>query len=126
MSAHAESYPKHKHDSKGMEQVSDHLMLTLFDEQITSAITNYYKDDSIQVQYNWWDKNYDVVEVDQAEKGNSLPKPFVIKFTILAYKNSKFLGTDTIKFGVTPRYGTKTSKPKIELLGYNHNLHKNK
>jgi hypothetical protein len=99
-------------------------MLTLFDEQITSAITNYYKDDSIQVQYNWWDKNYDVVEVDQAEKGNSLPKPFVIKFTILTYKNSKFLGTDTIKFGVTPRSRTKTSKPKIELLGYDHNLYK--
>ncbi|MET1250027.1 DUF3888 domain-containing protein [Sporolactobacillus sp. STCC-11] len=109
-----------------MEQVSDHLMVTLFDEQITSALTNYYKDDSIQVHYNWWDKKYDVVEVSQAEKGNVLPKPFVINFTILAYKNSKLLGIDTIKFGVTPRNGTKKSEPKVELLSYTHNLHKNK
>ncbi|WP_132746167.1 DUF3888 domain-containing protein [Scopulibacillus darangshiensis] len=123
---HAESRPKHKHDSKGMEQASDQLYLTLFDQRIHDAVTNYYKDDSIRMQYNWWDKNYDVVEVDQSEKGHILEYPykgkkqqfaFTIKFTVLTYKNTKPLGTDSITFGIQH---DSDMGVKIKMLGYDH------
>jgi hypothetical protein len=129
MHALAETRQKHKHDSAGMEQASDHLYLALFESKIRNAIANYYKDDSIHWQYNWWAKEYDVVEVDQSEKGHELANPFVIKFTVLTYKNSKALGTDSITFGVTPgdslSPNEKHHKTKIELLEFQHQKPKN-
>jgi hypothetical protein len=110
MHALAETRQKHKHDSVGMEQASDHLYLALFESKIRNAI-------------------YDVVEVDQSEKGHELANPFVIKFTVLTYKNSKALGTDSITFGVTPgdslSPNEKHHKTKIELLEFQHQKPKN-
>jgi len=57
-------------DSQGMEQVIDNMMLEQFGNEIQQAVKEYYKKDSIRVQYYWWDKNYDVVEVLQSEKGS--------------------------------------------------------
>jgi hypothetical protein len=124
MNPHAETRPKHKHDSAGMEQASDQLYLALFESRIREAIANYYKDDSIHWQYSWWAKDYDVVEVDQSEKGHELAKPFVIKFTVLTYKDSRALGTDAITFGVTPgdslSPNEKHHNTKIKLLDFQH------
>jgi hypothetical protein len=129
MNASAETRPKHKHDSTGMEQASDHLYLDLFGSRIRKAITNHYKDDSIHWQYNWRAKDYDVVEVDQTEKGHILAAPYVIKFTVVTYKDSKALGTDSISFGVSPGDSLspheRDQKTKIELLDFQHQDPKN-
>jgi hypothetical protein len=58
---------QHKHDSQGMEQAMDHYILSQFHDEMMQAINDYYKKE-VRVQYNWWDKNYDVVEIDQFEK----------------------------------------------------------
>lgn len=106
MATHAQR--SNNHDSVGKEQAVDQLLLSLFNEEINKAVTNYYKSDSINVQYNWWDKDYDVVEVDQTEKGHVLEYThngkkqqfaYVIRFTVRPQKD-KILGTDTITFGV--------------------------
>ncbi|GAA0430482.1 MULTISPECIES: DUF3888 domain-containing protein [Virgibacillus] len=95
----------HKHDSKGMEQVFDHFMLEQFNNKIHNALGNYYKRDSIHFQFDWWAKNYDVVEMQQSEKGRELSHPYLIKFTVKTYsEDGKHLGTDAITFGVTPVY----------------------
>jgi Protein of unknown function (DUF3888) len=120
----AETQPKHRHDSEGMEQASDHLYLALFDSRIRNAIADYYKDESIHWQYNWQARDYDVVEVDQTEKGHVLAKPYVVKFTLLTYKDSKALGTDSVSFGVSPgdtlSPNETTQKTQIELLDFQH------
>ncbi len=119
---------QHKHDSKGMEQAIDHFILDQFTDELNQAVTDYYKKDTIRVQYNWWDKNYDVVELDQSEKGNQLSHPYVIKFTVQTYDGNKKgqLGTDTITFGVSPVQFNKEfdekdlAASKVELLDYTH------
>ncbi|MYL56655.1 DUF3888 domain-containing protein [Virgibacillus halodenitrificans] len=93
----------HKHDSKGMEQVIDHFLLEQFNNKIHNALKNYYKKDSIHFQFDWWAKDYDVIEMQQSEKGQELSHPYLIKFTVKSYsEDGKQLGTDAITFGVTP------------------------
>ncbi|MDP4550128.1 DUF3888 domain-containing protein [Alkalihalobacillus macyae] len=101
----------------------DQLLLDLFAQEIRSAVTNYYKEDSVHFRFNWWDKDYDVVEVDQSEKGHILEFthdgkkqqfPYIIKFTIQPQKD-KSLGTDTITFGVQQ---DAELKPNIKMLSY--------
>ncbi|MFT9497936.1 DUF3888 domain-containing protein [Anaerosolibacter sp.] len=122
----AQTKPKHKHDSKGMEQVMDHFMLEQFHAEIFQAVKDHYKKDSVGIQFNWWDKNYDVVEIEQWEKGNELSHPFIVKFTVLPNGENKQLGIDTITFGVTPSdlYQEFDKKDiaavKVELLNYKH------
>jgi len=118
-----------KHDSKGMEQAIDHFILDQFTDELAQAVKDFYKKDSIRVQYNWWDKNYDVVELVQSEKGRELSHPYVIKFTVSTYDGNKTgqLGTDTITFGVAPLQFNKEldeanlAASKVELLNYKHN-----
>lgn len=119
---------RHKHDSQGMEQAFDQFLLLQFNDEIKQAIKEYYKKDSIRVQYYWWDKDYDVVEIDQSEKGHELSHPYVIKFTVLTYDGNKSgqLGQDSITFGVSPLLfnkemdGRNIAGSKVELLDYKH------
>ncbi|MFZ3580029.1 DUF3888 domain-containing protein [Virgibacillus sp. DJP39] len=117
-----------KHDSKGMEQSVDQFILSQFTDELRQAMNDYYKKDSIRAQYNWWDKDYDVVELLQSEKGRELSHPFIIKFTVETYDGNKKgqLGTDTITFGVSPLNFNKNlseknlAAVKVELLNYKH------
>lgn len=119
---------QHKHDSKGMEQAMDHFILDQFTDEMVQAVKDFYKKDSVRIQYNWWDKNYDVVELDQSEKGRELSHPYIIKFTVITYDGNKTgkLGTDTITFGVSPLQFNKEldeknlAATKVELLNYSH------
>jgi hypothetical protein len=123
---HAEK--QHKHDSKGMEQVFDHFILDQFSDELKQAVIDFYKKDSIRIQYNWRDGNHDVVELEQSEKGNELSHPYVIKFTVQTYDGNKKgqLGTDTVTFGVSPiqfnkKYDEKNlAAAKVDLLDYSH------
>ncbi|UOR13714.1 DUF3888 domain-containing protein [Halobacillus amylolyticus] len=128
MTTHAQS--SNNHDTKGQEQAVDQLLLDLFNQEIDDAVANYYKEDSINYQYNWWDKDYDVVEVDQTEKGHVLEYvhngkkqqfAYVVKFTVQPQKD-KVLGTDTITFGVQQDANL---EPKIKMLSYDHSEPKN-
>ncbi|MCK1993230.1 DUF3888 domain-containing protein [Peribacillus muralis] len=116
----------HEHDSNGMEQVMDHFILEQFSAELNQAVKDFYKKDSVRIQYNWWDKNYDVVEINQSEKGSELSHPYIIKFTVLTYEGNKMgqLGTDTITFGVSPFNKELDEKnlaaSKVELLTYSH------
>lgn len=74
---------QHKHDSEGMEQAVDHFILDKFSDESNQTVRDFYKKDVIRVQYNWWDENYNVVELDQSEKGNELTYPYVIKITVI-------------------------------------------
>ncbi|MBT2680068.1 DUF3888 domain-containing protein [Bacillus sp. ISL-35] len=122
----AQSYQKHKHDSKGMEQVMDHFLLDQFHDEIAQALKGYYKNESIRIQYNWWDKNYDVVEIDQWEKGNELSHPYIVKFTIQSYGEEGQLGTDTITFGASPELFNKGYNDKnlaavnVDFIDFKH------
>ncbi|EFZ1984519.1 DUF3888 domain-containing protein [Shigella flexneri] len=116
---------QHKHDSKGMEQVFDHYMLDQYGEEINHAIKDFYKKDSVRIQYSWWDKNYDVVEIAQSEKGRDLGHSYVIKFTVLTYDGNKRgqLGTDTITFGADPireMDDKNLAATNVELLDFKH------
>jgi hypothetical protein len=119
---------QHKHDSKGMEQAMDHFILDQFTDEMVQAVKDFYKKDSVRIQYNWWDKNYDVVELAQSEKGRELSHPCIIKFTVITYDGNKTgkLGTDTITFGVSPLQFNKKldeknlAATKVELLNYSH------
>ncbi|MDP1421703.1 DUF3888 domain-containing protein [Peribacillus simplex] len=119
---------QHKHDSEGMEQAMDHFILDQFSDEMVQAVKDFYKKDSVRIQYNWWDKNYDVVELDQSEKGRELSHPYIIKFTVITYDGNKTgqLGTDTITFGVSPLQSNKEldeknlAATKVELLNYSH------
>lgn len=134
--ASAQSQKVNDHDSKGSEQAKDQLMLSLFNEHIDKAVANYYKDDSISFQYNWWDKDYDVVEVDQSEKGHVLKSPFEVTFTVEPIKTKqdkqtntitlgpKVGGADTITFGVVP--GDVKKEIKVNMLNYKHHDSKEK
>jgi Protein of unknown function (DUF3888) len=120
--------PQHKHDSKGMEQVFDHFILDQFGDEMSQAVKDFYKKDSVRIQYRWHNKNYDVVEIDQSEKGHELGHPYVIKLTVDTYEGNKMkkLGTDTITFGVSPLQFNKEfneknlAASKVELLNYSH------
>jgi hypothetical protein len=124
---HVSAEKQHKHDSQGMEQAMDHFILSQFHDEMMQAINDYYKKE-VRVQYNWWDKNYDVVEIDQFEKGNELSHPFILKFTVETYHREKKgrLGTDTITFGVTPLEFNKgmdqknLAASKVEFLNFTH------
>ncbi|UOY92804.1 DUF3888 domain-containing protein [Ectobacillus sp. JY-23] len=124
----ANAEKQHKHDSKRMEQAIDHLILDQFTDELNQAVANYYKKDTIKIQYNWWNKNYDVVELDQSEKENQLGHPYVIKFTVQTYDGNKKeqLGTDTVTFGLSPVQFNKEfdqkdlAAVKVELLDYTH------
>ena len=119
---------QHKHDSKGMEQAIDHFILDQFNDEIVQALKDFYKKDSVRIQYNWWDKNYDVVELQQSEKGRELSHPYLVKFTVLTYDGNKKgqLGMDTITFGVSPLQFNKeldeknSAAAKVDLLNYKH------
>lgn len=109
-----------QHDSKGQEQAFDQLLLSLYNEQISNAVANHYKNDSIHFQFDWWNKNYDVVEVDQTEKGHRLQSPFVVKFTVIpAKKDGTQLGTDTIILGIAPDVED-SKQTDVKLLNYVH------
>ncbi|MGG3642016.1 DUF3888 domain-containing protein [Bacillus gobiensis] len=117
-----------KHDSKGHEQVLDHFMLELFSDEIRDAVANFYNEevgtsDSILIMYNWNAKDYEVVEIDQTEKGHILENSYVVKFTVVPQKN-KILGTDSITFGVEPsNYNPRNKKEDnlvIKMLRYEH------
>lgn len=124
----ANAEKQHKHDSKGMEQAIDHFILDQFTDELNQAVSDYYKKDSIRVQYNWRDEKYDVVELDQWEKGNELSLPYVIKFTVQTYDDDQRgqLGTDTVTFGVSPFQFNQEfderdlAAAKVELLDYTH------
>ncbi|MDE5055417.1 DUF3888 domain-containing protein [Niallia taxi] len=90
-------------------------MLDQFSDEIQHAMNEYYNKNNIRAQYNWWNKNQDVVEIDQAEKGSDLSHPYIIKFTVDTYDGNKEgkLGTDTITFGVSPISFNKDLKKKI-------------
>lgn len=97
-------------------------MLSLFEKNIDKAMDNYYEDDSMSAWYDCWDKDYDVVEVDQSEKGHKLKSPFIVKFTVMVRNEKQSqVGTDTITFGVVPGDGDITNGAKIKLLNYDHN-----
>ncbi|UOQ92217.1 DUF3888 domain-containing protein [Halobacillus shinanisalinarum] len=129
--ASAQAQNSNGHNTVGQEQAVDQLLLDLFNKEISNAVANYYKKGSISFQYDWWDKDYDVVEVDQSEKGHVLESPFVVKFTVMPTKtkhnsrtNTTTLGpslggTDTRTFGVEP--GDLTNGIKIKMLNYEHN-----
>jgi len=118
---------QHKHDSEGMKQVMDNYIISQYNDELVQAVKDFYKEE-VGIQYNWWNKNYDVVEIDQAEKGNELSHQFIIKFNVLTYsKNSKkILGKDTITFGVTPIIFSKEmnqkniAASKVEFLDFTH------
>ncbi|MDG4656303.1 DUF3888 domain-containing protein [Ectobacillus antri] len=124
----ANAEKQHKHDAKGMEQTIDHLILDQFTDELNQAVANYYKKDTIRIQYNWRNKNYDVVELDQSEKRDQLGHPYVIKFTVQTYDGNKKeqLGTDTVTFGVSPVQFNKEfvqkdlAAVKVALLDYTH------
>ncbi|MBD8070038.1 DUF3888 domain-containing protein [Bacillus sp. PS06] len=117
-----------QHDFEGMEQAFDQFVLSQFTDEMRQAVTDYYKKDSIQVQYNWWNQEHDVVELQQTEKGRELSYPFVIKFTVDTYDENKKgqLGTDTIVFGVSPIQfnddfdGKNLAASEVELVNYIH------
>lgn len=124
--ASAQAQNSNGHDTVGQEQAVDQLLLDLFNQEISNAVTNFYKEDSIHYQFNWWDKDYDVVEVDQSEKGHMLKYDYngkkqhfsyVIRFTVQPQKD-KILGTDTITFGVQQ---DSNLEPIIKMLNYEHN-----
>ena len=73
----------HQHSSKGQEQVFDNFLLQLYQDEIITAVKDYYNDDSIRIGYDWWDKNYDVVELLQSEKGREYTSSYILKFTVL-------------------------------------------
>lgn len=95
----------------------DYLILSLMNKEIGNAVANYYKDDSARVQYHWT-KDYDVVELDQTEKGHTLKALFEVKIHIKVENNNNVLGVDTLTFGITPKPIGEESK--IELLNYKH------
>ncbi|MFD2046470.1 hypothetical protein ACFSTA_19180 [Ornithinibacillus salinisoli] len=113
------------HDSTGKEQIFDHYLLSEFNNEISKAVEDFYQEESIMIQFDWWDKKYDVVEIDQSEKGHELDYKyngkkqqfnFVIEFTVLPYTD-KLLGTDTITFGVQQ---DENLENQAKLLNYEH------
>jgi len=81
----------------------------------------YNQTDSISWVYNWQDKNYDVVEILQVEKGQHLKSPYVIRFTIMPQKEGiGKLGTDRITFGVDPT--NPDGNLRIKFLQYEHKV----
>ena len=121
----------HQHNSKGQEQVFDNFFLQLYQDEIVTAVKDYYNDHSIRIGYDWWDKNYDVVELLQSEKGREYSHSYILKFTVLTYsayvpkEKTKYLGTDTITLGVEPILYNKEFNPKdqpvVKFLNYQHN-----
>ncbi|MFB7142929.1 DUF3888 domain-containing protein [Gottfriedia sp. NPDC056225] len=96
---------RHKHDSQGMEQFFDNFMLEQFQDEIVQALKEFYKNDSISYVYNWWDKSYDVVEIEGFRPNRNLSHRYIVRFTVLTYENKvkgKRLGQDTVTFGVSP------------------------
>jgi len=118
---------QHKHDSKGMEQAMDNFILSQFHDEMVQAVKDYYEQD-VRIQYNWWDKKYDVVEINQFEKGNELSHPFIVKFTVETYDSEQKgqLGLDTITFGVSPLEFNKEmdeknlAASKVDFIKFNH------
>lgn len=116
------------HDSTGKEQIFDQYLLSEFNNEIFKAIKEFYKDESIMgIQFDCWDKQIDVVEIEQTEKGHELEYnyngkkeqfDFVIKFTILPYKD-KVIGTDTITFGIQEAANMKEENI-VKVLNYDH------
>ncbi|MDZ5713826.1 DUF3888 domain-containing protein [Jeotgalibacillus haloalkalitolerans] len=106
------------------QQVQNHFMVSLFQEEIQKAVSNYYESevgtsskDAIQIMYHWWEENYKVVEVLQTEKGQNLENSYVIKFTIVPQRKEQ-LGTDTITFGVEPK--SAQNELEVKMLKYEH------
>ncbi|MEH7511375.1 DUF3888 domain-containing protein [Gottfriedia acidiceleris] len=120
---------RHKHDSQGMEQVLDNFMLEQFNDEIVQALKEFYKNDSISYVYNWWDKNYDVVEIEGFRPNRNLSHSYIVRFTVLTYENKekgKRLGQDTVTFGVSPLLFNKEmnkrnlAASKVKLLSIKH------
>lgn len=120
---------RHKHDSQGMEQVLDNFMLDQFQDEIVQALKEFYKKDSISYVYNWWDKKYDVVEIEGFRPNRNLSHPYVVSFTVLTYENKEKgqpLGQNTVTFGVSPLLFNKEmdkrnlAASKVQLLNVKH------
>ena len=121
----------HQHSSKGQEQIFGNFFLKLYQDEISTAVKGYYNDDSIRIGYDWWDKNYDVVELLQSEKGREYTSSYLLKFTVLTYsayvpkEKTKYLGIDTITFGVEPILNNKELNPKgqpvVKFINFQHN-----
>ncbi|WLR42581.1 DUF3888 domain-containing protein [Bacillus carboniphilus] len=124
VAVHAEK--EHKHDSKGMEQAVDNFLLSQFNDELNQAVKDYYKKESVIFTLDWWNDHYDVVQVDQWEKGREKNHPYLFTFTVLPYDehNGEKLGTDTITFGVAPLYDECADKnfaaSEVELINYKH------
>lgn len=114
-------------DVRNGKQVMDHFVLAILSDELSSAVNDYYKQDTV-IQFDWSGKDYQVVEMKQWEKGNELSHPFLIKLTVLAYDSSKSdqLGTDTLTFGVSPhalntqKNNKSLASTEVELLEYKH------
>ncbi|WP_285767456.1 hypothetical protein [Peribacillus sp. SI8-4] len=120
----------HHHNSQGQEQVIDNFLLELYQDEIINAAKDYYKDDSVSINFNWIDKKYDVVEMLQSQKGEVYSNAYILKFTILTYssngpKEQSCLGTDTITLGIDPILNNKEFNPKkepvVKFLSFQHN-----
>ncbi|MFT8323009.1 MAG: DUF3888 domain-containing protein [Bacillus sp. (in: firmicutes)] len=104
-------------------QATQNLILSLFGDKLNKAVGDYYNEkvsvgssDSIFFDYGHGN-NTPVFEVEQAEKGHELEKPFVVKIHVTPQKNG-ILGRDTITFGVG--YKNEKGDQEIKMLDYKH------
>ncbi|MCK1995333.1 hypothetical protein MPH61_22395 [Peribacillus muralis] len=121
----------HQHSSKGQEQVFDNFFVQLYQEEILTAVKDYYNTDSINIGYDWLDKNYDVVELLQSEPGREYSSSYILKFTVLTHsafvpnEKAKPLGIDTVTLGVEPILNNKefnpNGEPVVKFLNFQHN-----
>ncbi|MCA1024626.1 DUF3888 domain-containing protein [Cytobacillus kochii] len=122
---HAEEYKQH--DAKDKEQVVDHFVLAILNDEVRNAVNDYYQKDTV-IQFDWQAKDYNVVEMKQWKKGNELGHSFLISLTVLPYDNNKSsqLGVDTITFGISPqslntqKNNKSLASTEVELLDYKH------
>ncbi|MBD7938336.1 MULTISPECIES: DUF3888 domain-containing protein [Cytobacillus] len=122
--AHAEEY---KHDAKNREQVVNHFVFAILNEEVRNAADDYYKKETV-IQFDWQAKDYNVVEIKQRKKGNEMGHSFLISLTVLPYdyNESTQLGVDTITFGISPqslqtqKNNKSLASTEVELLDYKH------
>lgn len=116
------------YDVKGMEKAIDHMIVDQFQDELQDAVADFYKRDSVELQYDWKEQRYDVVELEQSKDGHKLQYPYVVTFNVLVYDSKKNarIGTDTLTFGVVPVTSKETAKKQgkmfsvAKLLNYRH------
>lgn len=134
--ANAEGHHKHRsHKMHGMHEAFNQFLFDQFDEEINKAVSNYYKNNSMKVQYHTKGQHpHALVKIVQSKEENKLSHPYILTFIINTYEGDQTepTGIDKISFGVTPLDNNKVfsqqavAGSKVELIEFKHHDPKEK